>query len=52
IPGFHEMLTAPAEKILNKWFETDILKATLATDGLVGSMSGPKCPGTGYVLLH
>ena len=47
VAGFHEMLTASAEKILNKWFSSEPLKATLATDALIGNMAGPKSPGTG-----
>ena len=36
-PAFVEMLTAPAAKILDKYFESDILKATLATDAIIGA---------------
>ncbi|ODM88093.1 Pyridine nucleotide-disulfide oxidoreductase domain-containing protein 2, partial [Orchesella cincta] len=52
IPEFHEMMTASASKILNRWFKSEPLKATLATDALIGTMSGPHTLGTGYVLLH
>lgn len=48
----YELLTSSASKILNKWFESDIIKATLATDGLIGAMLGPYDSGTAYVLLH
>lgn len=34
---FFEFMTAPATKILDKWFESDILKATLATDAIIGA---------------
>lgn len=34
---FLEFMTAPASKILDKWFESDILKATLATDAIIGA---------------
>jgi hypothetical protein len=34
---FVEFMTAPATKILDKWFESDILKATLATDAIIGA---------------
>ena len=47
VSGFHEMLTASAEKILHKWFTSEPLKATLATDALIGNMAGPKSAGTG-----
>jgi len=51
IPHFHELLTAPAARILDKWFESEPLKATLATDALIGTMSGPHTPGTGLELF-
>jgi len=52
LPEFHEILTASAAKILDQWFESEPLKATLATDALIGTMKGPYSEGTGYVLLH
>uniref|UniRef100_A0A4W3HFB7 Pyridine nucleotide-disulfide oxidoreductase domain-containing protein 2 n=1 Tax=Callorhinchus milii TaxID=7868 RepID=A0A4W3HFB7_CALMI len=52
IPQFYELLTAPMAKILDRWFESEPLKATLATDAVVGAMLSPRTPGSGYVLLH
>ncbi|XP_077469432.1 pyridine nucleotide-disulfide oxidoreductase domain-containing protein 2 [Stigmatopora argus] len=52
IPEFYEIITAPIMKILNRWFESEPLKATLATDGVIGAMTSPSNPGSGYVLLH
>ncbi|GCC34749.1 pyridine nucleotide-disulfide oxidoreductase domain-containing protein 2 [Chiloscyllium punctatum] len=52
IPQFYELLTAPISKILNHWFESEPLKATLATDGVIGAMISPQAAGSGYVLLH
>lgn len=49
---FYKILTAPASRILDEWFESDIIKATLVTDGLIGAMLGPHDSGTGYILLH
>ena len=34
---FIEFMAAPADKILNKWFTSDVLKATLATDAIIGA---------------
>ncbi|NXJ79011.1 PYRD2 protein, partial [Trogon melanurus] len=39
-------------QILNQWFESEPLKATLATDAVIGAMASPHTPGSGYVLLH
>ncbi|KAK7930862.1 hypothetical protein WMY93_007257 [Mugilogobius chulae] len=52
IPDFYNIATAPALKILNQWFESEPLKATLATDAVIGAMTSPSNPGSGYVLLH
>lgn len=38
---FLEFMTAPATKILDKWFESDVLKATLATDAIIGAKVSP-----------
>jgi len=47
-----EILTGPARTILDRWFESDQLKATLATDAVIGAMASPTMPGTAYVLFH
>lgn len=47
-----EVLTGPARTILDRWFESDQLKATLATDAVIGAMAAPSMPGTAYVLFH
>ncbi|PKA47487.1 prolycopene isomerase [Apostasia shenzhenica] len=49
---FIDLVVSPAAKVLNNWFETDVLKATLATDAVIGSMATVYSPGSGYVLLH
>lgn len=50
--SFYELFTAPATALLNRWFESDVLKTTLATDAVIGSMAAPSDPGSAYVLLH
>ncbi|XP_031388754.1 pyridine nucleotide-disulfide oxidoreductase domain-containing protein 2 [Punica granatum] len=49
---FMDLLLSPASKVLNNWFETDVLKATLATDAVIGTTASVHTPGSGYVLLH
>jgi phytoene dehydrogenase-like protein len=51
-PRAVEILTAPARTILDRWFESDQLKATLATDAIIGAFASPSTPGTAYVLFH
>jgi phytoene dehydrogenase-like protein len=52
LPSALELLSGPARPILDRWFESDLLKATLATDAIIGAMAPPSAAGTGYVLLH
>jgi len=47
-----EILTGPARAVLDRWFESDQLKSTLATDAIIGAMASPSTPGTAYVLFH
>jgi phytoene dehydrogenase-like protein len=47
-----ELLAAPATRILDRYFESEPLKATLATDAIIGAMAAPSSPGSAYVLLH
>ncbi|HUP92145.1 MAG TPA: NAD(P)/FAD-dependent oxidoreductase [Solimonas sp.] len=52
LPEAMEILTGPATPILDRWFESEHLKGTLATDAIIGTFSPPSAPGTAYVLLH
>jgi phytoene dehydrogenase-like protein len=47
-----EILTGAARTILDRWFESDEVKATLATDAIIGAFAAPSMPGTAYVLFH
>lgn len=47
-----EVLTGAARPILDRWFESEELKATLATDAIIGAFAAPSQPGTAYVLFH
>ncbi|MBC5825795.1 MAG: NAD(P)/FAD-dependent oxidoreductase [Candidatus Eremiobacteraeota bacterium] len=47
-----EVLTGPARPILDRWFESQELKATLGTDAIIGAFAAPSTPGTAYVLFH
>ena len=54
-PGMNEaieMLTGAARPILDRWFEDEHLKGTMATDAIIGAMMSPSMPGTAYVLFH
>ncbi|NJN54782.1 MAG: NAD(P)/FAD-dependent oxidoreductase [Anaerolineae bacterium] len=47
-----KIMTMSAVDFLDEWYETDILKALAALNGIIGTMLGPHSPGTAYVLLH
>ena len=47
-----EVLTGAARPILDRWFESEQLKGTLATDAIIGAFASPSMPGTAYVLFH
>src|SRR5512138_758677 len=47
-----EILTGAATPILDRWFESEQLKVTLAKDAIIGAMASPSMPGTAYVLFH
>ncbi len=52
LPEAIELLTGAARPILDRWFESDVLKATLATDAIIGAFAPISAPGSAYVLLH
>ena len=49
---FLRILPMSSADLLNEWFESDLLKASLAASGMLGSFSGPRQQGTCYNLLH
>ena len=52
LPEAIELLSGAARPILERWFDSEVLKATLATDAIIGAFSSISAPGTAYVLLH
>jgi phytoene dehydrogenase-like protein len=49
---FGKFITSSVEESLDTWFESDILKASLATDGIIGENLCISNHNTSYVLLH
>jgi phytoene dehydrogenase-like protein len=47
-----KLLTMSSADFLDEWFETEALKATKSASGIIGTLAGPRSPGTAYVLLH
>ena len=50
--SLYELVTGSATQILDRWFESDVLKTTLACDAVIGAMVSPSQAGSAYVLLH
>jgi phytoene dehydrogenase-like protein len=47
-----DLFTLSAGEWLDRWFESDPIKACFAFDSVVGNFAGPYAPGSAYVLLH
>ncbi|MEE9229114.1 MAG: FAD-dependent oxidoreductase, partial [Acidobacteriota bacterium] len=47
-----KMMTMSAADLLDEWFESPELKASLAATGTIGIWGSPRTPGTAFVLLH
>src|SRR5947209_1402559 len=47
-----EVLIGAARPILDRWFESEQVKGTIATDAIIGAFAAPSMPGTAYVLFH
>jgi len=49
---FLRILPMSVSDLLSEWFENDLLKASLAASGILGSFVGPRQQGTAFNLLH
>jgi phytoene dehydrogenase-like protein len=49
---FADLMTESIADFLDRYFESDAVKAVLAYYGSIGTFAGPRTPGTAYVLLH
>src|ERR1700755_937310 len=47
-----KIMTQSVRAYLDERFESDHIKATLSTDGVIGTNGGPSTPGTAYIMLH
>jgi len=47
-----KMMTMSCAALLDEWFESSQLKATLAPTSTIGTYGSPRTPGTAFVLLH
>ena len=47
-----DLFTKSAGEVLDRWFESDPIKAVFGFDAVVGNFASPYTPGSAYVLLH
>src|SRR5438067_3014607 len=47
-----DLFTKSAGDILDRWFDSDPVKAAFGFDSIVGNFASPYTPGSAYVLLH
>ena len=47
-----DLMTMSADDLLSRWFDHSVTRATLAYYCSIGTLAGPKTPGSAYVLLH
>jgi phytoene dehydrogenase-like protein len=52
VRDLYRLMTASSADYLDRWFESDPLKATMSASGIIGTMLSPRSPGSAYVLLH
>jgi len=48
----YDLFTLSAREFLDRWFESDPLKAVFGFDAVVGNFASPSSPGSAYVLVH
>ena len=46
------LFTMSVADLLDRFFESDEIKAAMSINGLIGTWAGPREPGTGYVMVH
>lgn len=49
---WHTLTKASIAEVLDRYFESDEIKAPLSTGGVIGVNAGPYDPGTAYVKFH
>ena len=47
-----DLFTKSAGDVLDRWFESEPIKAAFGFDAVVGNFASPYTPGSAYVLLH
>ena len=48
----HAAVHDDATDLLDRWFESPVVKGFMAVNGIIGTWAGPDAPGTAYVLMR
>ena len=46
------LFSMSASDLLERWFESPVVRGFMAVNGIIGTWAGPDAPGTAYVLMH
>ena len=49
---FRTAVEASAAEVVERFFSTDVMRGAFVTQGIVGTASAPREPGTAYVMAH
>lgn len=49
---FYKTVDAPIAEVAEEYFENELIRGLVASQGIIGTAAGPRTPGTSYVYLH
>jgi phytoene dehydrogenase-like protein len=49
---FSRTVDGSIAELCEEYFETDIMRGLMASQGIIGSSAGPRTPGSAYIFLH
>ncbi|MGH2786974.1 MAG: phytoene desaturase family protein [Actinomycetota bacterium] len=49
---FAKTIDGSIADVCEEYFESDVMKGIMASQGILGSTAGPRTPGTAYIFLH
>lgn len=49
---FKKTVDGSIADLCEEYFESDLMKGLMASQGIIGSAAGPRTPGTAYIYLH
>jgi phytoene dehydrogenase-like protein len=49
---FKKTVDAAIADVVEEYFETELMRGLMASQGIIGTAAGPRTPGTAYIFLH